>query len=170
MPIINPGPARGWICRKILGYDRWIPSVLMMTHYLPDDPAGSQLINLASLVLGQNGIWGDLPGVSEEGVKLFGEVLAVYKQVRDDVTAADPVVYGCPGDLFEVHEKINGATGRGLVSLFTGVGGTFRYRMTAQPAGRPVIFGNAEITDGDNGAAIELKADGAEAAIVFFTE
>ena len=34
MPIINPGPARGWICRKILGYDRWIPSVLMMTHYL----------------------------------------------------------------------------------------------------------------------------------------
>ena len=167
---VNPGPARGWVCRKALCYDKWIPSVLMMTHYLPDDPAGSQLINLASLVLGQNGIWGDLPGVSEEGVRLFGEVLAQYKRVRDDVTAADPVVYGCPGDLFEVHEKINAETGRGLISLFANAPGAYRYRLSAEKTGAPVIFGSADIRKEENGTVIELTATGAEAAIVFFTE
>lgn len=32
-----PGPARAWICRSPLTYDKWIPSVLFLTHYLPDD-------------------------------------------------------------------------------------------------------------------------------------
>ncbi|MBC8134272.1 MAG: alpha-galactosidase, partial [Fibrella sp.] len=33
----HPGPARAWICRAPLSYDKWIPSVLFLTHYLPDD-------------------------------------------------------------------------------------------------------------------------------------
>lgn len=51
-----PGPARTWICRSPLNYDRWISSTLLLTHYLPDDPASSQMVNVASLILGQNGI------------------------------------------------------------------------------------------------------------------
>ena len=57
---VYPGPARARICRAPLDFDKWLPSVLFLTHYLPDDPASSQMINLASLILGQNGIWGDL--------------------------------------------------------------------------------------------------------------
>lgn len=167
---VNPGPARTWVCRKTLCYDRWIPSVLMMTHYLPDDPSDSQLINLASLVLGQNGIWGDLPKVSEDGVKLFGDVLACYKQVRDDVTKAYPVCYGNPGDLLEVYEKINSDTGRGLISLFANTKGIFRYRIRSCPAGVPVIFGDAQYLCEPDGLYIEVKAEKATAAILFFAE
>ena len=32
-----PGPARGWIYRTPLSFDKWIPSVLLLTHYLPGD-------------------------------------------------------------------------------------------------------------------------------------
>ena len=166
---VNPGPARGWICRRALCYDKWIPSVLMMTHYLPDDPEDSQLINLASLVLGQNGIWGDLPEVSENGVKLFGRVTSLYKKVRDDVTGAYPVVYGEPGDLFEVHEKISEETGRGLVSLFANAAGVYSYRLSAVRTGSPVIVGGAEIRRDEDGFVIEMKAERPTAAIVFFT-
>ncbi len=165
---VNPGPARSWIVRQNLSYDRWIPSVLMLAHYLPDDPESSQLINLASLVLGQNGIWGDLPGVSEEGADLFGRVLAEYKKVRDDVTRAYPVVYGRPGETFEVHEKISEETGRGLISLFANFRGTYRYRVGTKPAGDPVIFGPAALRREEDGVWIDLEADGACAAVLFF--
>ncbi len=167
---VNPGPARAWVCRKALGFDKWIPSVLMMTHYLPDDPAGSQLINLASLVLGQNGVWGDLPEVSDEGVKLFADVLGVYKRVRDDATRADPVVYGAPGDLFEVHEKICAGTGRGLISLFANAEGAYRYKVSSPAKGDPVIFGDAAAEQREDGLWITLNARAATAAILFFTE
>lgn len=55
---VQPGPARGWFVRSVLDYDKWIPSVLFLTHYQPDEPHNSQIINIASLMLGQNGIWG----------------------------------------------------------------------------------------------------------------
>ena len=35
---VYPGAARTWICREPLSFDKWIPSVLFLTHYLPDDP------------------------------------------------------------------------------------------------------------------------------------
>ena len=83
-----PGPARAWVCRTPLTYDKWLPS-----RPVPDPlPAGrplhparlvrgrpevtddiNQWISLASLVLGQNGIWGDLLGISEEGIARFGD-------------------------------------------------------------------------------------------------
>ena len=97
-----PGPARAWICRTPLTYDKWIPSILFLTHYLPDDRypkhgwSGSreveddvnQWISLASLVLGQNGLWGDLLNISDAGVARFGGTLSRYKQIRDDITRA----------------------------------------------------------------------------------
>lgn len=124
---VAPGAPRTWICRTPLTYDKWIPSVLFLTHYLPDDPMDSQDINLASLILGQNGIWGDLPAVSKEGRARFGEVLSKYKKVRDDITAEAAVRTGTPGAGFECYEKINSKTGKGVVSVFATVENTFRY-------------------------------------------
>lgn len=124
---VYPGAARARLCRAPLDFDKWLPSVLFLTHYLPDDPAGSQLINLASLILGQNGIWGDLPAVSEAGVQRFGEVLGLYKQVRDDITVARPIRTGICGGSPEVHEKINPATGRGAVCVFAAATGRYQY-------------------------------------------
>lgn len=128
-----PGPARAWVCRTPLTYDKWIPSVLFLTHYLPDDPAASQELNLASLVLGQNGIWGDLLRLSEEGVARFGAALAAYKQVRDDITRATLARTGDVGGSPEIYEKIATDTGRGVVSVFASARGTYTY-LTHLPA------------------------------------
>ena len=163
---VNPGPARTWICRRNLCYDKWIPSVLMMAHYLPDDPRDSQLMNIASLILGQNGIWGDLPAVSDEGVKLFGDILSVYKRVRDDITEAYPKVTGRPGEVFEVHEKISG--GRGAIVMFANTPGHYDYRISAGVSENLTVFGGAGLTErnGEKWLSADFRAPGA--AIVFF--
>jgi len=127
---VYPGPARARVCRSPLDYDKWIPSVLFLTHYLPDDPKSSQIINLASLILGQNGIWGDLLNVSEEGIKLFGKVLGLYKQVRDAITIATPIRTGSVGGSPEIYEKISSR--RGVVAIFTDAAGHYTY-ITANP-------------------------------------
>ena len=138
-----PGAARGWICRAPLVYDKWIPSVLFLTHYLPDDrytkrdwkdsaatDAESQWVNLASLILGQNGIWGDLLAVSEEGVERIGAFLRRYKEVKGDITEATLLRTGAVGGSPEIYEKV-APSGRGAVSLFAS-GGTHTY-VTAHP-------------------------------------
>ncbi|MCR5040581.1 MAG: alpha-galactosidase [Clostridia bacterium] len=165
---VNPGPARAGVCRGALSFDRWIPSVLTLTHYLPDDPESSQLINLASLVLGQNGIWGDLPEVSDRGVKLFSEVLGEYRLVREDAARAYPEVYGAPGESFEAYEKLDPQTGRGLVSFFANTPGEYRYRITSRALGEPSVFGPAVLREEDGDLWAELSFDGPGAAIVFF--
>ncbi|MFP4383515.1 MAG: alpha-galactosidase [Spirochaetia bacterium] len=166
---VRPGPARGWFCRTPLTFDRWIPSVLFLTHYLPDDPADSQIINLASLMLGQNGIWGDLLSVSDEGVSLIAKLLGFYKQVRDDVTKADPVRIGTVGGGVEVHEKLSGEPGRGLVAAFTN-GGTEYSFVTSRPVVRTfqtTTGAEVEIV-GDGHAGIRVRKDAPGAVIVFF--
>lgn len=122
-----PGAPRTWICRTPLTFDKWIPSVLFLTHYLPDDPQNSQDINLASLVLGQNGIWGDLPALSNDGVKRFDEVLSKYKVVREDITAEAAIKGGMTGSGFESYEKVSSKTGKGVLCVFSTVEDTFRY-------------------------------------------
>lgn len=154
-----PGPARDWICRSPLGFDQWIPSTLFLTHYLPDDPAPNQMLSLSSLVLGQNGIWGDLPAISGEGVARFSSVLEKYRQVREDVASAFPIVSGPVGGTPEVHEKI-APNGRGVVALFA-CPGTYRYitesrvdRHVWHDEGSKVAFdseGRAIITTSDTG-------------------
>ena len=114
---VNPGQARSWICRAPLSYDKWLPSVLFLTHYLPDDPAPSQLVNVASLILGGNGIWGDLLTISPAGVALIGGLLADYRRVRADITTATARVTGSIGG-YEVHEKLS-TDGRGVVVFFS---------------------------------------------------
>jgi len=163
-----PGPARGWVCRTPLTFDKWIPSVLFLTHYLPDDPADSQIINIASLILGQNGIWGDLPAMSEEGVARFGHLLRLYKQVRDDVTEASPIITGHPAGSQEIYEKIS-PRGRGAVCLFTSAGGRYTY-ITEHPV-VPEFYATdgAQVTfDAKGRAIITCAFERAGAKIVYF--
>jgi alpha-galactosidase len=124
---VEPGPARGWFVRSVLDYDTWIPSVLFLTHYQADEPRNSQLINVASLILGQNGIWGEILKPSDSGVHFINSVLARYKQVRNDITSAQVVRTGAPGDSPEIYEKINSKTGRGCVVLFANSKGSYQY-------------------------------------------
>ena len=167
---VHPGPARPWICRTPLTFDKWIPSVLFLTHYLPDDPKDSQDINLASLILGQNGIWGDLPTVSPEGRVRFGEVLSYYKRVREDVTAEAAVKSGMTGSAFECYEKINSETGRGVVCVFATVRDTFRYITKKKTAESVWASCPATVTPlPDGNACIEVDFRGGQgAAMIFF--
>lgn len=116
--LVFPGLARAVNARRTLDYDKWIPAILFLTHYLPDDPEYSQWINIGSLILGQNGIWGDLPNISEAGVERFGTALSKYKVVRDDITNSHPVRSGAIGGSPEIHEKIYTESGRGAVVIF----------------------------------------------------
>lgn len=166
---VRPGAARPWICRSPLTIDKWIPSVLFLTHYLPDDPMSSQDINLASLILGQNGIWGDLPAVSPEGRARFGEVLSYYKQVRDDITAEAAIKSGMTGSGFECYEKINSKTGKGAVCIFSNVKDTFRYithKKTDTVMWCSVPATVTQLPDGTS--QIEVSFEGVGAAMIFF--
>jgi len=166
---VYPGPARGWICRTPLSFDKWIPSVLFLTHYLPDDPADSQLINVASLILGQNGIWGDLLSISDEGIATFGTLLRLYKQVRDDITESCPVRSGNVGGSPEIHEKINAATGRGAVCIFSSAKGEYTC-VTANEADKRVWHtdGVSVSFDKQGRARITARFDKPGAEIVMF--
>jgi len=109
------GRARTWICRAPLGLDRWIPSNLLLTHYFPDDPLDSQEVNIASLVLGQNGIWGDLLSTSDVGIQYIGGTMARYKKVRQAIAESDPMVTGTVGGSPEIHEKISSRSRKGMI-------------------------------------------------------
>ncbi len=165
---VRPGPARAWTMRPTLDFDRWIPSVLLLSHYLPDPPRDSQLLNIASLVLGQNGIWGDLPSVPEEGIALFHEALEAYRRVRDDITEADPVRRGRIGGNPEIHEKI-APTGRGAVALFCTESGAHVY-VTQNPCGE-VLWKTEGVEVGHDAkgrAILRFDCPRATARLVFF--
>jgi len=166
---VFPGPARGWICRTPLTFDKWIPSVLYLTHYLPDDGPDSQWINVASMVLGQNGIWGDLLALSPDGVALIGDALAKYKSVRDDITASALIRTGPVGGSPEVYEKINPASGRGVVSVFSSAKGTYTI-VTERKVDRRfwASDGAAVEIDHEGRATITAAFDGPSARLVFF--
>lgn len=164
-----PGQARHTLCRMPLDYDSWIPSVLFLTHYLPDDPAESRLGAAASLVLGQNGIWGDLLSLSEEGIGAIGAIAGLYRHVRDDVTASYPVVSGRVGGSPEVHEKINDRNGRGLVAIFAAAAGTYTYvTQHSTAAGFHAGEGVTVQRDGNGLAVIEVTFTAAGGRLVFF--
>ncbi|GHV44574.1 hypothetical protein FACS189492_1130 [Clostridia bacterium] len=163
---VYPGQTRARVCRTPLDYDKWLPSVLLLTHYLPDDPENSQLINLASLILGQNGIWGDLTAVSDAGIALFNEVLTKYKSVRYNITKASLKHYGRPGGSLEVYEKINPENGKGAVVIFGGTRGRYQYRLSSAVHSEVYIKGNVEIT-GDKLLCIDFSEQPGAAIVLF---
>ena len=166
---VHPGAPRTWICRSPLTFDKWIPSVLFLTHYLPDDPINSQDINLASLILGQNGIWGDLPGIRPAGRARFKEVLSKYKPVRDDITAESAIKTGITGSGFECYEKICSRTGKGVVCVFATVRGTFRYLTEKKVVSEIWNSVPVQVKILENGTAlIEVTFTEPGAAMIFF--
>lgn len=167
--LVYPGPARTWFCREPLSFDKWVPSTLLLTHYLPDDPADSRLVNIASLILGQNGLWGDLLSVSPQGVAHIAEWLELYKQVREDMAHAPPVRSGAVGGSPEVHEKIHPATGRGAVVIFASAPGTYDY-ITDHPVATPFWStpGAAAAIDAKGRARITATFERWGAQVVFF--
>jgi len=164
-----PGPARTWICRTPLTFDKWIPTCLFLTHYLPDDPIENQSIAVASLILGQNGIWGDLPRISKEGVAFFGKTLSLYKQVRDDMTSTAMIRDGAVGGSPEVYEKINPETGRGAIVVFSSHDGSYSYisKNTVDPKFWATSGVKLQIDEAGL-ARIDVEFKTAEAKIIFF--
>jgi alpha-galactosidase len=163
------GPARTWIARSPLTFDRWIPSTLFLTHYFPDDPQQWQQVDVASLILGQNGIWGDLLNVSDSGVAFIGSTLARYKQVRDDITESDPVVTGIVSASPEIHEKISATTGRGAVVIFATERGTHRYITRHKVVEEHWVSDGVTVSSDPAGhARIEATFDKPGAKILFF--
>jgi alpha-galactosidase len=120
-----PGPARNRIVRTTTAFDQWVPLTLMLAHYLPDEPGHFQMDSIASTILGHNGFWGDLCALSDAGASRIGQWMSLYKQVREQITAADPIVTGSVGSSREVHEKIH--NGKGAVCLFGSATGRFEY-------------------------------------------
>lgn len=121
------GAARPRVCRRGAVYDAIIPSILFLTHFLPDGPAQAQYNSLSSLVLGGNGIWGDLLALGTEDSTLIREQLAAYKRVASAITRAYPRTRGFIGASPEVHEKIDPATATGLIVFFSVVAGAITY-------------------------------------------
>jgi alpha-galactosidase len=179
--LVFPGLARANNARSILNYDKWIPSILFLTHYLPDDPEYSQWVNLGSLILGQNGIWGDLLTISDEGVQRFGQTLAKYKEVRNDIVNSYPVRSGSIGGNPEIHEKIDAETGKGVIVIFNNYknvwnrnslndfAGKFNYVSSHKVNRNTWDNGGTSITFDEKGrAVIAAKFDGPGAKIIFF--
>ncbi len=133
-----PAPSRNWICRSSYSLDKWIPSTLLLTHYMPDAPAHSQIDSIASLMLGHNGIWGDLVSLGDDDISRFAYWLGHYKRVREDMASATPVVTGRTGSPIEIHEKINSRTGRGGLAFFAPSVGSIDYVTRAVPVGKLV--------------------------------
>jgi alpha-galactosidase len=166
---VNPGAARGWFTRSVLGYDKWIPSVLFLTHYQPDEPGNSQLINMASLILGQNGIWGELLKTSPSGIDFIHGILDKYKQVRNDITQSNPIVSGETGLSPEIHEKINNANGKGAVVVFADLPGSYTY--VTQNNVSKINWHNDDVTvryDRQGHAVITMLFKESSAKIIFF--
>jgi alpha-galactosidase len=163
------GQARTWIARTPLTFDKWIPSTLFLTHYFPDDPQQWQEVDVASLILGQDGIWGDLPSISDSGVAFFASALGRFKQVRDDITESDPVVTGIVSSSPEIHEKISAATGRGAVVIFATERGVYRYITRHKVAAEHWASDGITVTsDAAGHARIEANFDRPGAKILFF--
>ena len=137
----HPGASRPRVCRGGYRFDPVVPASVFLTHYLPDGGPTSRQNSFASLVLGGNGIWGSLVELTQAERDFWNLELARYKRVREAANRAYPKVTGEPGLSPEIHEKIDGETGEGLVVFFTVTPGEFSY-VTQPLTGSPKqVFG-----------------------------
>ena len=164
----QPGPARSRVCRSGARFDPYVPSGLYLTHYLPDGPRLSQWNALASLVLGGNGIWGDLVSLSAEDVAFWSEQLEHYRAVRDSAARAYPIRVGFPGSSPEIVEKLDADSGEGLVSFFATAPGRYVHvTSTEVPEDAEIVNASATewLPSGHLKIEVELARD--DARVVF---
>lgn len=165
----HPGPARAQVCRQNIRYDRFIPSILFLTHYLPHGDACSDANNQAALALGGNGIWGYLNEMKPDSVERWARFIKQYKRVRAAATKAYPIFEGAWGTSPEIIEKLDEDSGRGFVIFFTHAAGEFTYRTRALNAAADSIDGcdtSRRLPDGSYVISVKLEAD--DARTVFF--
>ena len=169
--------------RTPYAFDKWIPSVMFLTHYLPDDPITNQNMTAGSMSLGHHGIWGDLLSISPSGIEHLAHLLEPYKKIRRDAASVASLRSGGPGCMIESYEKINGVTGKGLVVIFGNVtmqsawGKPLQMRQPLiadiitrnRPSQAVWHTTNVDVRFDDEGRAV-LKAEfgGSDAAIVYF--
>ena len=168
---VYPGAARAAICRATLGYDKWIPSILFLTHYLPDSPQVSQTINVASLILGQNGFWGDLLSLSDKSIDHISNLIQKYKQVKNDITLSYPVTTGEIRSLPEIHEKLNETNGKGAVVIFSTAANGHTYTYITKNKVDKNIWHNEDVQvnyDKQGRAIITCEFKDEAAKIIFF--
>jgi alpha-galactosidase len=165
-----PGAARSQICRASSMFDKIVPSVLFLTHSLPDGSLTARDNAAASLVLGGNGLWGDLVGLTEEEVSYWNTFLTNYKKVRESVAAAYPITVGRIGGTPEIHEKLSASKGEGVVVFFTaGAAGVFTHTTQCLSKKPSEIIGADNVKYNENGSVeltVRLQGDGART--VFF--
>ena len=121
------------------------------------------------MILGQNGFWGDLLTVSDDGVSRIREWIDAYKKVRDDITAVGATRVGDVGGSPEIYEKINPKNGRGVVVIFAAARGRYQY-ITRSPVA-PVYYKTDGITickSASNNAILEIVFKESGAQMVFF--
>ena len=163
-----PGAARSRICRQFVKYDFFAPSILFLAHFLPDSPRLSQKNSAASMLLGGNGIWGDLLALSDDDIKFYAETIENYKQVSEAVTNSYPKTKGFIGSSPEIYEKID--KNKGIICFFTKFEGSYTHTTDEMDFlnGMPQVMGakSVEIIDG-NKLKIEVELAENDAAIVF---
>jgi hypothetical protein len=121
------------------------------------------------MVLGQNGIWGDILKLSSDDIALFHTISDKFKQVRNDMTESNPVVAGETGMSPEIHEKINATTHKGAVIVFANAAGDYNY-VTRNTANK-INWHTEGITvqyDKKGRAIINMKFTESSAKIIFF--
>ncbi len=163
-----PGAARPQICRSSVRYDGWIPSILFLTHQLPQGNDNDRANAAASLALGGNGIWGDLLALSPEEIGFWREYLSHYKDVRDCVTRAYPRTAGDVGGSPEIHEKLDPVRACGMVVLFAQAGGKIVHvtqPLESQP--QQIIGADSYVWRPDNRLELTVELVREGAATVF---
>jgi alpha-galactosidase len=163
-----PGPARPRICRQGVRYDPYIPSILFLTHYLPDGPRLSQDNSFAALALGGNGWWGDLLALSPEETAYLGAQAAQYKRVAAAATRAYPRITGFAGSSPEIYEKLDPVSSSGLVVFFTVTPGRMVYYTQPLPGCPQVVGADAVemLADGRLKLTVDLEKNGARVVYV----
>lgn len=164
-----PGAARSRFCRQGAKYDFFVPSILFLTHYLPDGPALSQRNALASIVLGGNGIWGDLLTLSGEDIKIFKEALELYREVAEAVTESYPVTKGFNGSNPEIYEKIDPEASKGVICFFTRAKGSFSYITQNTGSFTGVVGADSYEFTKDGRVRVNVTLDTDDARVVFVT-
>ena len=89
--------------------------------------------------------------------------------MRDDITAAYPICRGEPGASPEVHEKISGATGRGVVVCFAEIPGAYTHVTTNTVAQSSWISAGIELSLDERGRAeLRMSFERPGAMMAFF--